>query len=41
MNVTAEEIKAATKDTTSPLSSGDEMPSAGANGLPTASGTDS
>ena len=41
MNVTLEEIKAATKDKTSPLSSGDEMPSASVNGHPAAPGSDS
>ena len=41
MNVTVEEIKAATKDKTSPLSSGDEMPSASVNGQPAAPGSDS
>ncbi len=41
MNVTLEEIKAATKDKTSPLSSGDEMPSASVNGQPAAPGSDS
>jgi oligopeptide/dipeptide ABC transporter ATP-binding protein len=35
MNVSLEEIKTATKDATSPLSSGDEMPSASSNGQPT------
>jgi peptide/nickel transport system ATP-binding protein/oligopeptide transport system ATP-binding protein len=35
MNVSAEEIRAAVKDETSPLSAGDEMPSAGeGNGAP-------
>jgi oligopeptide/dipeptide ABC transporter ATP-binding protein len=36
MNVTAEEVKAATKDGTSPLSSGDELPSTSPNGQQTA-----
>jgi oligopeptide/dipeptide ABC transporter ATP-binding protein len=34
MNVTPEEIRAAIKDDTSPLSSGDELPSATSNGQP-------
>jgi oligopeptide/dipeptide ABC transporter ATP-binding protein len=37
MNVSAEEIAAATKDETSPLSAGDEMPSPSGNGGPPAS----
>jgi oligopeptide/dipeptide ABC transporter ATP-binding protein len=41
MIVTVEEIKAATKDKTSPLSSGDEMPSASVNGQPAAPSSDS
>jgi oligopeptide/dipeptide ABC transporter ATP-binding protein len=36
LNVSAEEIKAATKDETSPLSCGDEMPAASSNGQPPA-----
>jgi oligopeptide/dipeptide ABC transporter ATP-binding protein len=36
LNVSAEEVGAATKDETSPLSCGDEMPSASGNGRPTA-----
>jgi oligopeptide/dipeptide ABC transporter ATP-binding protein len=41
MNVSVEEIKAARKDETSPLSSGDEMPSASSNGQQTAPSSDS
>ena len=36
MNVSVEEIEAATKDETSPASAGDEMPSASSNGQPPA-----
>ncbi len=41
MSVSGEEIKAATKDETSPASAGDKMPSATTNGPPTAQGPDS
>jgi oligopeptide/dipeptide ABC transporter ATP-binding protein len=37
LNVSAEEIKGATKDETSPVTSGDELPSASSNGQPPAS----
>jgi oligopeptide/dipeptide ABC transporter ATP-binding protein len=40
MNVSVEEIKAATKDETSPAGAGDEMPSTSSNGQPPASSTD-
>jgi oligopeptide/dipeptide ABC transporter ATP-binding protein len=41
MNVSVEEISAATRDETSPAGAGDEMPSADSNGQPTAPGSDS
>jgi oligopeptide/dipeptide ABC transporter ATP-binding protein len=41
MNVSVEEIRAATRDETSPAGAGDEMPSADSNGQPTAPGSDS
>jgi oligopeptide/dipeptide ABC transporter ATP-binding protein len=40
MNVSVEEIKAATKDETSPAGAGDEMPSTSSNGQPAASSAD-
>jgi oligopeptide/dipeptide ABC transporter ATP-binding protein len=40
MNVTVEEIEAATKDETSPAGAGDEMPSTSSNGQPTAPSAD-
>jgi oligopeptide/dipeptide ABC transporter ATP-binding protein len=40
MNVSVEEIEAATKDATSPASAGDEMPSASSNGQPPAPSAD-
>ena len=40
MNVSVEEIKAATKDETSPAGAGDEMPSTSSNGQSAASSTD-
>jgi oligopeptide/dipeptide ABC transporter ATP-binding protein len=40
MNVSGEEIKAATKDETSPAGAGDEMPSTSSNGQPAAPSTD-
>jgi oligopeptide/dipeptide ABC transporter ATP-binding protein len=40
MNVSVEEIEAATKDETSPASAGDEMPSASSNGQPPAPSAD-
>jgi oligopeptide/dipeptide ABC transporter ATP-binding protein len=40
MNVSGEEIKAATKDETSPAGAGDEMPSTSSNGQPAAPSTE-